>query len=853
MAQSVEELFTEVRKLFRELGNIMVSLASLKQSEIIDDSAVRELIEQFRPVFDQTRERLDHPTLSIATLGTTSSGKSTIINALIGRKIAPILNDEMSGGVLRIKHSKQSVLIIKGEESKEGEEQKIGKSKQSRKKRKGSVIEQARWESGVWRGLSDAQMYERIKSVMERYHKFRKESECPAPDVAVWDDLLPVNNHSLLSLPEGIDIEFVDLPGLKSVDDVTNLRVIQSEFKKSCCLVSLSYDQVDEQHRQALLKELKEVVSNVMGGHDVKNQTQQDKIASIIFVLNKVDVRGSDDRPLDQQIKKLQEEIQSTLSLKNPPTIIPLSARLLFLAQCAWGTGLMGEASNVAPHIRSEYLQSLSNECFKFLKRNLRNDDEALHYWFYTIERKMDQGSEIDDETMRQILRYAMESSGGQELWQTLRQRINTSFTELVLVPSLRPLLTSLDVLIAQLNLQVKNSIHEKTKEVNQLLTHLQNQQSELEGLVKKTRRDIEKQITEQFQDLNSMEVMEDQNNVINALSRVGGIIDPDALVNAMAKIRDDLSINIISPLEDALEEGRSAFVLRDDLEKSVGSFHADNLARAYDDVKQAQGNFSHKLDRRCFYKRVKSNDQKELRHLDDAEKFYKTLYVCVDKAMSKQAELSIQKQCVNFTEFVQGFAEQQNQAILANVASIFPDLVDLIESEFNRVLESNYPELPESFFDFSHHKIKSTKKTFTEQTGTKTETEHYTKTILFFFEFKRTRPVEKAVYENIQYQELELPDNEAMANQWLRRISAKELEIWMEIKKWIQNYLDQLSDEFDDAIERTLALTKDSLERRKRLKENELEEFKQYWLKVESRKEQLLELQNKLNQLLNG
>ncbi|MCW6037144.1 dynamin family protein [Spirulina subsalsa FACHB-351] len=111
MAQSVEELFTEVRKLFREIGNSIVQLAGIEHSDIADNSAVLSLIDEFRPVFDQTKERLDHPTLSIATLGTTSSGKSTIVNALIGRKIAPILNDEMSGGVLRIKSGEQSVLI----------------------------------------------------------------------------------------------------------------------------------------------------------------------------------------------------------------------------------------------------------------------------------------------------------------------------------------------------------------------------------------------------------------------------------------------------------------------------------------------------------------------------------------------------------------------------------------------------------------------------------------------------------------------------------------------------------------------------------------------------------------------
>ncbi|MEA5468658.1 dynamin family protein, partial [Spirulina sp. 06S082] len=283
---NVTEILNSVRQLLNELGNGTADLANA-HPEVFDDPELKAQVEAFRSAYEEARERLENPTLSIATLGTTSSGKSTIVNALIGRRIAPILNTEMSGGILRLRVSDGSRLVIE-------------------------ETENNYWETGEWSGLSDDELYNRIQNVMLSYHEIRKkETNCLAPQITNYGALLPAGDRALLDLPAGIDIEIIDLPGLKSVQDRANLQVIQPQVRKSCSLVALDYGQVDEEKRERLLEELKEVVTALNGSTD-----------SMIFVLNRVDMRGADDFLLEQQIERLQREIQSVLSLKTPPDII---------------------------------------------------------------------------------------------------------------------------------------------------------------------------------------------------------------------------------------------------------------------------------------------------------------------------------------------------------------------------------------------------------------------------------------------------------------------------------------------------------------------------------------------------
>ena len=289
------------QSLLQDLGNALSNLVNASP-EIFTDEQIQRCLQDFQAAYQEAAQRLAHPSLVIATLGTTSSGKSTIVNALMGRRIAPIEAGEMSGGILHLKHSEERRLVV--EET------------------PGAV-----WETGEWSDLGDAELYARIQTVMNAYHQERRKRDLMAPQVRVQVPLLPARDLKLSGLPEGVEIEFLDLPGLKSVQDRANLAVIQEQMGKAFSLVALDYMQVDEQHRQKLLGELKQVVEYLGGRTD-----------AMIFILNRVDNRGADDLPLETRLEQLKIEIKEILGLETLPDVIPFSARLLYYAQCAWGT-----------------------------------------------------------------------------------------------------------------------------------------------------------------------------------------------------------------------------------------------------------------------------------------------------------------------------------------------------------------------------------------------------------------------------------------------------------------------------------------------------------------------------------
>ena len=195
------------------------------------------------------------------------------------------------------------------------------------------------------------------------YHQARQKQELIAPQVTAYLPILPAEDASLLGLPEGIGIEFIDLPGLKSIQDRDNLKVIQQQVHKAFSLVALDYLQVDDRHRQRLLEELKKVVEYLQGRTD-----------SMIFILNRVDQRGQDDITISERIEQLQLEIQATLNLDRLPDIIPLSGRFLYYAQCAWGTNAIGSNSAVDAATRRHYLSGMLEDCSSLVRSHTSED-----------------------------------------------------------------------------------------------------------------------------------------------------------------------------------------------------------------------------------------------------------------------------------------------------------------------------------------------------------------------------------------------------------------------------------------------------------------------------------------------
>ncbi|WP_308254071.1 dynamin family protein, partial [Geminocystis sp. GBBB08] len=458
----IQAQLNQARENLQRLGNAVSELVNLSP-DVFGDEAIKTRLQDFQQAYEEATQRLANPTFRIATIGTTSSGKSTIVNALMGRRIAPIEAGEMSGGVLTLTHSHERKLVIE-------------------------ATEESVWETGEWTNISDNDLYSRIQMAMHSYHEARKKKEYIAPQITAHIPLLPACDASLSGLPEGINVEFLDLPGLKSVQDKTNLAILQPLVGRAFSLVALDYMRVDEQHRQKLLTELKKVVEYLQGRTD-----------SMIFILNRVDQRGADDKPLDERLQQLKMEIQEHLNLPSLPDIIPFNARLLYYAQCAWGTNLLHTSSNVTPEVRLQLLKSLFKDCANFIeeKIDVNFNNFSIKFWtissvkyladlilacqFYydlddwlsDIKKSVKRNGKIDDETMQQLSIYTINWSGGEALWECIRLRLKESFSSVVIVPILKPVFDNLDSLISQVSILTEIRQLQDKKKIKSAKTNL--------------------------------------------------------------------------------------------------------------------------------------------------------------------------------------------------------------------------------------------------------------------------------------------------------------------------------------------------------------------------------------------
>ncbi|MEG4327677.1 dynamin family protein [Microcoleus sp. herbarium5] len=816
----IESKLNNTRNLLQELGNSVSSLVK-SSPDVFADPGIQSCLQDFLTVYQEAVQRLENPSFRIATLGTTSSGKSTIVNALIGRKIAPIEAGEMSGGVLTIKHSQEQRLMI-------------------------AETEDAAWDTGEWTGLSDEDLYQRISTVMHSYHAARKKREYVAPQITAHVPLLPACDASLLDLPNGIGVGLIDLPGLKSVQDRANLATIQKQVNKAFSLVALDYMQVDDDHRKRLLEELKTVVEDL-----------QCRTDSMIFILNRVDNRGADDLPLSERIDKLREEIKEVLSLPELPDVLPFNARLLYYAQCAWGSGAFNEPSVISQEIRLKLIKAMFQDCAGVIKLNTK-ENRDLKNWFRDIEDRVEDNEAIDDETMRQILHYSFEWSGGRELWDRFRVRVQESFAELVILPALLEVFDNYDALAKSLDILIQ------TRKI-----YNQEQVEQEKYKIAKTRQDLHKnfkKISQQFKGeikeiINLLKSNDPNDQIKSKQAAEKKVFNGFSLMqNAVAEVEGDLTKVLIVPVRDAFKNNQGAFELRDKVREVIFPSLADDISQAYDNVSRRLSTFSSESDN--LVKRVRADDDKGKKELEHDERYVRLLYHRMREAISVRAEFFLQGKAQQFEQALESLVNEQVKRLKVCLSDKTFSSINLEQaaiSNLRKKLAQNLPTLPEKFFELSAP-IKQNRSTKREVVGKKTEYETRTKTEYqdytesyqdgsCFSSTKtrtKTRPVTRNyqeavtrnIYEDIEYVELFLPSPDLMAKQWLSGIEKGKGSLWEILREWIIKRLDDVSSIFEESVDEITNLAERALQQQLTILEENFEQQKQFWLDFEVQKD---------------
>ncbi len=373
---------------------------------------IEELNAKLEVALERLIHDLHHPTLTIATTGTTSSGKSTLVNLLCGAEIVPVAVSEMSAGVVTVEYGERKSLKI-------------------------YETPGAQWECGEWLDITEEEIRSRLYKVMISYIDSREEQ----PDLACPQSLITYPFRLLkdfdLQLPPGAKVKIMDLPGLAYVGDEGNASVIR-QCREALCLVTYNSEETDPKKVRNLLQEVVEQVKDLGGSP-----------ARMLFILNKIDVFRKDKEWPETERRFIEKTVNSikgelTDRLKEHTEDI----KNLQVMQLSTWPALLGLQLRESEETLQEVLDDLpknqedwtSRERVRFSKANLglnacKKADENFNF---LIDEKIldDLPRRHEKWSIHDRLRVAeslWKKAYGQELRDSLRNHINQHFPQLVI------------------------------------------------------------------------------------------------------------------------------------------------------------------------------------------------------------------------------------------------------------------------------------------------------------------------------------------------------------------------------------------------------------------------------------
>lgn len=397
---------------------------SLNQNAFEGNKLLSKSFSDFFLILKEAKNRLSHPVLSLAMIGTTSAGKSTIANALSGCNVAPIESKEMSAGVLKFVHcDSRSINILK--------------------------TKGARWQCGLIKDIGDDEMRRLIVNIYDKYKTYIKTAA--APEIVVSCPLKWQTHREILDLPSELSVEFVDLPGLRTLTDEKNLQVIQSALTKSVCVIAMDFNDVDPTRIERLLAELKDIVKAMSGKTD-----------SLLFLLNKVDDVKSTDVPVEyvinggiyeeRNIIGLKSKIQKALSLpKNLDfKIIPFVGLLLYNIELA----ILKDKEGKIIGYNADKLEKLLNDSASLfsLENRKKSFTPEENNIYRSVLNSLEDGTEISKETLADFENLCLNISHASVFYSELKDRIQNSFSDIIIRPALIDLDRNLQKLIADIS-----------------------------------------------------------------------------------------------------------------------------------------------------------------------------------------------------------------------------------------------------------------------------------------------------------------------------------------------------------------------------------------------------------------
>lgn len=417
MVTTNQEILSTSLSKVKAIESFVNKIYSENQNNFSGNKILLRSFASFFNIAKDTIERLENPVLSIAMVGTTSAGKSTIVNGLISRMVAPMEKKEMSAGILTLTDSITRSITV-------------------------HPTSKAVWSTGTITDLSDEDIYKQIKSIFEKYQGH--ETKVAAPVIDVTGPIEWQQNRSILGLPDNLNVEFIDLPGLKTVNDRKNFEVIQKILSKAFCIVAMDFNDVDPSRIQRLLEEVKGIVKAT------NNNTE-----FLLFALNKVDDVKSDQATASEKIIELKQLIKETLALDEQMEILPFVGQLYYLIQMAVKKD--PTTFDIIDFDRDN-LRKVFKDCFNFFEQqsDIGNISEDEYDDILSLNQALRKHKEISIDEVKTFYSICCRVSEANSLFAEIKRRINESFAHIVIRPTLDGFNKALIKLLGDLDVYIK-------------------------------------------------------------------------------------------------------------------------------------------------------------------------------------------------------------------------------------------------------------------------------------------------------------------------------------------------------------------------------------------------------------
>lgn len=418
MSKQLYKIFDEVEFNAQQLGKSWDNFSTEIFKHLPDTyrTDIRELSSKLDEALKNLIDELRNPTLTLATTGTTSSGKSTLVNLLCGAEIVPVAVSEMSAGAVTIEYSQEKSLII-------------------------HETPGALWECGEWRDITEDRIYQRLYQVMISYIENReKQPNLACPQSTIFYPFRLVK-ESKLELPQGTTVKILDLPGLAYVGDRGNANIIQ-QCREALCIVTYNSTETDAHKVKSLLQEVVQQVKDLGGSP-----------ARMLFTLNRIDVFRADrnwpetenrfvekaicdiKNELTEQLKEYTEDIEKlqVVKLSTWPALLALQIQN---NDDVYSAEASKKARNNFYGLIEDILEDLSGNTQKWSRHDRTRVNEAL--W---------------------------QKSYAEEFQQHLREHINQHFPQLVIPQAIERFNVAAGNAIAEWAVQTTTAILSSSEE----------------------------------------------------------------------------------------------------------------------------------------------------------------------------------------------------------------------------------------------------------------------------------------------------------------------------------------------------------------------------------------------------